>query len=140
VSLFSRAFALFFDALILSHVSSICQMVNTRNQHASANNENSPQPPPTLEQVLLMQAQMLHTMQQMMANMHQGQGHQQPPRPHPHDKLGEFQRTKPPTFHTLLSQWMLMTGLKPLKRNFKSCNATIERWFCSLHTSLRACV
>jgi hypothetical protein len=29
-----------------------------------------PTPPPTLEQVLAMQAQMLHTMQQTMVNMH----------------------------------------------------------------------
>jgi hypothetical protein len=51
-------------------------MVNTRNQHTNANNKNNPPPPPTLEQVLLMQAQMLQTMQQTMANMHQGQGNQ----------------------------------------------------------------
>jgi hypothetical protein len=37
-----------------------------------------------------MQAQMLLVMQQMMANMHQGQGHQQAPQHHPRDKLGEF--------------------------------------------------
>jgi hypothetical protein len=49
-------------------------MVNTRNNHA--NNENNPPPPLTLEQVMLMQAQMLQTMQQTMANRHQGQGHQ----------------------------------------------------------------
>jgi hypothetical protein len=33
-----------------------------------------------------------------MANMHQAQGHQPAPQPQPHDKLREFQRTKPPTF------------------------------------------
>jgi hypothetical protein len=65
-------------------------MVNTRNHHANTNNENNPSPPPTLEQVLLMQAQMLQTMQQTMANMHQGQGHQQALQLHPHDKLGAF--------------------------------------------------
>jgi hypothetical protein len=65
-------------------------MVNTRNHHANTNNENNPPPPPTLEQVLLMQAQMLQTMQQTMANMHQGQGHQQALQLHPHDKLGAF--------------------------------------------------
>jgi hypothetical protein len=65
-------------------------MVNTRNPHTSANNENNPPPPPTLEQVLMMQAQMLQTMQQMMANMHQGQRHQQTLQPHPHGKVGEF--------------------------------------------------
>jgi hypothetical protein len=75
-------------------------MVNTRNQHPSTNNENNAANSPaplTLEQVLLMQAQMLQTMQQMMA-MHQGQGHQHAPQPHLRDKLDEFQRTKPPTF------------------------------------------
>jgi hypothetical protein len=45
-----------------------------------------------------MQAQMLRTMQQTMANMHQGQGHQQTPQPQHRDKMGEFQRTKPLTF------------------------------------------
>jgi hypothetical protein len=65
-------------------------MLNTRNQHASTNNENNPPPPLTLEQVLFIQAQMLQTIQQMMANMHKGQGHQQAPQPHPRDKPGEF--------------------------------------------------
>jgi hypothetical protein len=37
-----------------------------------------------------MQAQMLQTMQQTMANMQQAQGHQPAPKPQPHDKLGEF--------------------------------------------------
>jgi hypothetical protein len=45
-----------------------------------------------------MQAQMLQTMQQTMSNMQQAQGHQPAPQPQPCDKLGEFQRTKPPTF------------------------------------------
>jgi hypothetical protein len=45
-----------------------------------------------------MQAQMLQTMQQTMANMQQAQGHQPAPQPQQLDKLGEFQRTKPPTF------------------------------------------
>jgi hypothetical protein len=51
-------------------------MVNTRNNLANGNNENNLPPLLTLVQVLLMQAQMLQTMQQTMANMHQGQGHQ----------------------------------------------------------------
>jgi hypothetical protein len=33
-----------------------------------------------------------------MANMQQAQGHQPAPQSQPYDKLGEFQRTKPPTF------------------------------------------
>jgi hypothetical protein len=53
-------------------------MANTRNHGANENNNNNnanPPPPPTLEQVLIMQAQMLQTMQQTMANMQQAQGH-----------------------------------------------------------------
>jgi hypothetical protein len=67
-------------------------MVNTRNHNANTNtnNENNPPPRLTLEEVLMMQAQMLQTMQQTMANMHQGQGHQQALQLHPHDKLGAF--------------------------------------------------
>jgi hypothetical protein len=41
-------------------------MANTRNHGANENNNNNnanPPPPPTLEQVLIMQAQMLQTMQ-----------------------------------------------------------------------------
>jgi hypothetical protein len=41
-------------------------MANTRNRGANENNNNknaNPPPPPTLEQVLIMQAQMLQTMQ-----------------------------------------------------------------------------
>jgi hypothetical protein len=59
-------------------------MANTRNRGANENNNNnnnnanSP-PPPTLEQVLIMQAQMLQTIQQTMANMQQAQGHQLAP-------------------------------------------------------------
>jgi hypothetical protein len=71
---------------------------NENNHHHNNNNNANPPPPPTLEQVLIMQAQMLQTMQHAMTNMHQSQGHQPAPQPQPHDKLGEFQRTKPPTF------------------------------------------
>jgi hypothetical protein len=47
-------------------------MANTRNCGANENSNNNnanPPPPPTLEQVLIMQAQMLQTMQQTVANM-----------------------------------------------------------------------
>jgi hypothetical protein len=75
-------------------------MDNTRNRGANVNNNNAnnPPPPPTLEQVLIIQAQMLQTMQQTMANMQQAQRHQPAPQPQQRDKLREFQRTKPPTF------------------------------------------
>jgi hypothetical protein len=53
-------------------------MANTRNRNANTVNNNweknhdtnpLPPPPPTLEQVLAIQAQMLQTMQQTMVNM-----------------------------------------------------------------------
>jgi hypothetical protein len=49
-------------------------MSNTGNRGANDNennnnNANNLPPPPTLEQVLIMQAQMLQTMQQTMVNM-----------------------------------------------------------------------
>jgi hypothetical protein len=76
-------------------------MVNTRNynvnaENNNAENNNAANPPPTLEQVLMMQAQMLQTIQQTMVNMQNAQP--QAPSPPPRDKLGDFQRTKPPTF------------------------------------------
>jgi hypothetical protein len=43
-------------------------MVNTRNHNTNAEN-NTASPPPTLEQVLVMQTQMLQTMQQTIVNM-----------------------------------------------------------------------
>jgi hypothetical protein len=80
-------------------------MANTGNHGANKNNNNNnnnnnanPPPPPTLEQVLIMQAQMLQTMQQTMANMQQAQGPQQVPQLPQCDKLGEFQWTKPLMF------------------------------------------
>jgi hypothetical protein len=52
-------------------------MANTHN-HATQENDNNANlpPPPTLEQVLLMQAHNLQTMQQTMASMQQAQGQQ----------------------------------------------------------------
>jgi hypothetical protein len=45
-------------------------MANTHNHGANENSNNTnPPPPPTLEQVLIMQVQMLQTMQQTMVNM-----------------------------------------------------------------------
>jgi hypothetical protein len=80
----------------------ILQMANTRNRASTNNAENNgenkndanppPTPLPTLEQVLDIQAQMLQT----MINMQHAQP-QVPPLP-PRDRLGDFQRTKPPTF------------------------------------------
>jgi hypothetical protein len=80
-------------------------MVNTRNRVAAnnaknngeSNNQEANQPPPpplTLEQVLAMQAQMHQTMQQILVNLHAQ--HQVPPPLR--DTLGDFQRSKSPTF------------------------------------------
>jgi hypothetical protein len=85
-------------------------MANTRNcnnnnaeDNNGENNQNvnpPPPPPPTLEHVLAMQVEMLQTMQQTMANMQAAQP-QVLPLP-PRDRLGDFQRTKPPTcFHAV---------------------------------------
>jgi hypothetical protein len=69
--------------------------VNTENNNAE-NNNNVVNLPPTLEQALMIQAQMLQTMQQIMVNMQNAQP-QAPPSP-PRHRLGDFQRTKLPTF------------------------------------------
>jgi hypothetical protein len=86
-------------------ISTILHRVNTRNRvtannaqnNGESNNQeaNPPPPPPlTLKQVRAMQAQMLQTMQQTLVNLHA-----QPQAPLPsRDRLGDFQRTKPPTF------------------------------------------
>jgi hypothetical protein len=76
-------------------------MVNTRNRNDNAENNNAENNnaanwPPTLEQVLMMQAQMLQTMQQTMVNMQNAQYQALPPPPR--DKLGDFQHTKPHAF------------------------------------------
>jgi hypothetical protein len=94
-------------------------MVNTRNHGANENNNNNnvnPPPPPTLEQVLIMHAQMLQTMQQTMADMQQAHGHQPAPQPHPRDKLGEFQRTKPPTFSHSIKPMDVDDWLKTIEK------------------------
>jgi hypothetical protein len=96
--------SLFFWVFFISSIL-LLQMVNTRNHVASNNAENNgesnnqeanplPPPPLTLEQVLAMQAQILQTMQQTLVILH-AQPQAPPP---PRDRLGDFQRTKPPTF------------------------------------------
>jgi hypothetical protein len=76
-------------------------MLNTRNRNVNAENNNAENnnatnPPLTLEHVLMMQAQMLQTMQQTMVNMQNAQPQALPPPPR--DRLWDFQRTKPLTF------------------------------------------
>jgi isochorismate synthase EntC len=79
----------------LSQLNNIHQMARTRNNNDDENNDARNPPPPTLEQVLMMQAQMLQTMQQTMLNIQQNQ---QAPQSQQRDRLGDFQRTKPPHF------------------------------------------
>jgi hypothetical protein len=96
-------------------------MVNTRNRNVSAENNNAENdnvanPLQTLEQVLMMQAQMLQTIQQIMVNMQNAQPQALPPQPR--DRLGDFQCTKPPTFsHSLepmdADNWLKTVEKKP---------------------------
>jgi hypothetical protein len=88
-------------------------MVNTRNHNVNAENNNAENsntvnPAPTLEHVLMMQAQMLETMQQTMVNMQNAQPQAPPCR----------QEVDLETFSTPIrilslipwNPWMLMTG------------------------------
>jgi hypothetical protein len=62
---------------------------------------------------------MLQTMKQIMANMHQGQGHQQALQPQPRDKLDEFQRTKPPTFSHFIEPMDADDWLKTIEKKLR---------------------
>jgi hypothetical protein len=111
-------------------------MPNTRIRGANENNNHNnanPPPSPTLEQVLIMQAQMLQTMQQTMANMQQAQGNQPAPQPQPRDKLGEFQRTKPPTFSHSIEPMDTYNWLKTIERKLQvvQCNNCKKVLFAS---------
>jgi hypothetical protein len=76
----------------------ILLMANTRNRNNNNTDDNNgesnqnvnplPPHPPTLEQVLAMQAQMLQTMQQTMVNMQAAQPQALPPPLR--DRLGDF--------------------------------------------------
>jgi hypothetical protein len=70
---------------------------NAENNNGENNKDVNPSspPPPSLEQVLAVQAQMLQTMQQTMVNMQATQ--LQVPPPLPRDRLGDVQCTKPLT-------------------------------------------
>jgi hypothetical protein len=68
-----------------------CNNNNSAENNIGENNQdaaNPPTPPPPLEQVLAMQAQMLPTMQQIMVNMQTAQP-QVPPMPL-RDRTGDF--------------------------------------------------
>jgi hypothetical protein len=102
-------------------------MINTRNRNANAENNdaennNAANPPLTLEQVLLMQAQMLQTMQQTMVNLQNAQ-HQVPPPPL-RDRHGDFQCTKPPTFSHFVEPMNADDWLKTVEKKLQvvKCN------------------
>jgi hypothetical protein len=62
---------------------------------------------------------MLLTMQQSMANMQQSQGQQPAPQPQQHEKLREFQRTKPPTFSHLVEPMDVDDWLKTIEKKLQ---------------------
>jgi hypothetical protein len=107
-------------------------MANTRNRNNNSNGDNNgennqnvnppPPPPPTLEQVLVMQAQMLQTMQQTMVNMQATQPQAMPPPPR--DRLGDFQRTKLPTFSQAAEPMDADDWLKSIEKKLQvvQCN------------------
>jgi hypothetical protein len=98
-------------------------MANTHNRGANNNNANPPTPP-TLEQVLIMQAQMLQTMQQTMVKMQLAQGQQQAPQLPQHDKLGEFQWTKPPTLSHSIEPMDADDWLKAIEKKLQVIQCT----------------
>jgi hypothetical protein len=97
-------------------------MVNTRNRNINTENNNTANPPLTLEQVLMMQAQMLQTMQQTMINMQNAQP--QAPPLLPTDRLGDFQCTKQPTFSHSVEPMDANDWLKTVEKKLQvvQCN------------------
>jgi hypothetical protein len=112
-------------------------MAKIRNCGTNKNNNNNnanPPPPPTLEQVLIVQAQILQTMQQTMANMQQAQGQQQAPQLPHRDKLGEFQWTKPPTFSHSIKPMDVDDCLKTIEKKLQVIQCTNrERVLFAVH-------
>jgi hypothetical protein len=86
---------------------------------ANNNNNANPPPPPTLEQVLIIEAQMLQTMQQTMANMQQAPQYQPAPQQQPRDKHREFQWTKPSTFSHSVKSMDANDWLKTVEKNLQ---------------------
>jgi hypothetical protein len=102
-------------------------MANTHNCATLENNDNNdanPPPLPRLEQVLIMQAQMLQTMQRTMANMQQAQVLPPAPQPQQCDKLGEFYRTKPPTFYHSIEPMDTDDWLKTIEKKLQVVQCT----------------
>jgi hypothetical protein len=76
---------------------------------------------------------MLQTIQQTMANMQQPQGHQPAQQSQPHDKLGEFQRIKPPTFSHSVESMDADDWLKTIEKKLQvvQCNNREKVLFAS---------
>jgi isochorismate synthase EntC len=103
-------------------------MANTRNRNANNNNDgensNAGNPPPTLEQVLVMQA-----------NHGQYQQHQQAPQPQQRDRLGDFQRTKPLHFSHSVESMDADDWLKTVEKKLQlvQCNNREKVMLASHH-------
>jgi hypothetical protein len=111
-------------------------MANTHNRVENNDNNNAnPPAPPTQEQVLIMQAQMLQTMQQNMANMHQAPQYQPAPQQQPHDKPGEFYWTKPLTFSHSIEPMDVDDWLKTVEKKLQvvQCNNREKVLFAAHH-------
>jgi hypothetical protein len=68
-----------------------------------------------------------------MANMQQAQGNQPAPQPQPRDKLGELQRTKPPTFSHSVEPMDADNWLKIIEKKLQvvQCNNREKVLFAS---------
>jgi hypothetical protein len=94
---------------------------NTENNGENNNNDVNPPPPPlpTLEQVLAMQAQMLQATEHIMVNVQAAQP-QAPPPPLPMSyRLGDFQRTKLPTFSHVVELMDADDWLRPIDKKLQ---------------------
>jgi hypothetical protein len=98
-------------------------MTCNNNNNGNNDRENKqdvnppPPPPPTLEQVLIMQAQMLQTMQQTLVNMQAAPPQASPPLPR--DTLGEFQCTKPSTISQAMEPMDADDWLKSVEKKLQ---------------------
>ena len=115
-------------------VTNFNQMARRGNNAANNanNNDGNPQPVPTIEQLLALQTQLLQTMQQNMVQMQQG-NHQAPQQHQQRDKLGEFQRTKPPTFSHSVEPMDADDWLKTVEKKLQvvQCNNREKVLFAS---------
>jgi hypothetical protein len=97
-------------------------MNNAEKNGESNNQEANPPPPPphTLEYVLAMQAHMLQTTQQTLVNLH-AQPQAPPP---PRDRLGDFHRSKTPTFSYAMDLMDVDDWLKSVEKKLQvvQCN------------------